>query len=102
MIDITSHPYLYFVLGLAILIGALSMLREKAASRIRNSRYWLIAFIGFPLLLGNAFKLMLPVLDPILPNVSEDVAIPVMFGVIFVLMLLAYARAMWQIRHPRH
>lgn len=74
-----------FVIGLVVLLGVLSMLREETSRRIRNSRYWFVGWLGYLLGLSFAAKLMMPVLNPLLAGINDDIAVPaIMGGAIFV------------------
>lgn len=88
-----------FVLGVVLLIGMLNLLREKNASRIRKSRYWPVAFLGWPLGLSVVFGLTAPVLNGL--PINDDVAVPVLFVGMIVAIIVVFSYQMYRIRHPR-
>jgi hypothetical protein len=82
----TMKDIIYFVIGAGILVGVLSMLREKTARRIRNSRYWFVGWLGYLLGLSFAANLMMPVLNHF--PIDDDIAVPL---IAFSAMLIATA-----------
>lgn len=73
-----------FALGLVILVAMFYFLmREEQAKKTRESRYWPIAFIGWPLALSIPAKLMLPFFDQV--SINEDVFVPSLFGAVMLL-----------------
>jgi preprotein translocase subunit YajC len=83
-----ANPEFCFVLGVVLLIAMFYfVMREEVAEKIRNSPYWPIAFIGWPLALSIPAKLMLPLFDQV--PINEDVFVPSLFGGILVLCAVA-------------
>jgi preprotein translocase subunit YajC len=79
-----ANPEFCFVLGVVLLIAMFYfVMREEQAKKIRESRYWPIAFIGWPLALSIPAKLMLPFFDQ--AQINEDIFVPSLFGSVLLL-----------------
>lgn len=90
---------IYFVFGVIVLIGVLSMLREETARRIRSSRYWIIGWLGYLLGLSFAFNLMTPVLNRL--PIDDDVAIPIIGGSVFLVVTVLFFVNVYRLRRFR-
>lgn len=90
-----------FGIGVIVLAGALWMLKPSVSTRIRNSRFWVVGWLGYLFALSIAAKLMFPLYAS--ANVDDDKAIPVLFGVMVVLLIGTWFRAMYDLRkQTRH
>jgi len=85
-----------FFLGVVVFIAAFSMLRDKTASRIRNSRFWLVGALGYIFLLSIGAKLVFPLYAE--ANIDDEKAVPFLFGGMVLLVLGTWCHAMYKLR----
>lgn len=80
------HNGIQIGLGIIAAIGAIQLWRN--ADRISNSRYWVVGWLGYLLLLAFAARALSPLFDG-LPPIDEDVAVPALFcGVVLLVMVI--------------
>jgi hypothetical protein len=91
------HLGIQIGLGIIAALGAIQMLRT--ADRISGSRYWVVGWLGYLLLLAFAARGLSPLLG-YLPAVDDDVLVPcLLFGTMLLIGLFA-AFKLWQFRRP--
>lgn len=100
MINIGLHPYFSFACGLPFIALYCWLLKERNASRIRKSRYWLVAWLGALFVLTTGAKLMMPVLDMLLSGIGlgDEQLVPFLLGGMMLVVLVMYARIMFKLR----
>jgi drug/metabolite transporter (DMT)-like permease len=85
-----------FVAGVLCLGIYCWMLTHKVSSRIRNSRYWPIGWLGALLILSMGGKLLIPFFD-YLP-IDDEVAVPLLFGTMVFLIIIAFSWQMYKLK----
>lgn len=88
-----------FVIGAVIFIGVLFLLRDDTAKRIRNSPFWFIGWAAYVFGLSFAARLMLPVLNRV--PVNDDIAVPILFVVVFFAALVMFVVNIYQLRRNK-
>lgn len=91
-------PVLSFGLGVILLGCALWMLSDRISTRIRNSRYWFVGWLGYLLVLSFAAKLMLPLYAQ--AGIDDERAIPVLFVVVIAVTALALFWNLYRFKKP--
>jgi uncharacterized membrane protein YhaH (DUF805 family) len=99
MINIGLHPTLSFVCGIPFIALYCWMLTDRISSRIRRSRYWPVGWLGALMILSTGGKLMLPVLNGL--PIDDNVAVPVLFGLVMLAILVLSVNNIYQLRKLR-
>lgn len=76
-----------FVLGLILVSVYCWMLTDRVSKRIRNSKVWVVGWLGGLMILSMGAKLMMPVLNQILDGtgLDDETLVPtLLFGVLLV------------------